>query len=49
MYEYNEKSKLCYIYTVSFIVPVKTKDIAKDVEERFDTQSYKTTSKWKTK
>ena len=37
---YGEKVKLCYMDTVSFIVYIKTediyKDIAKDVETRFD-------------
>ena len=31
-----EKAKLCYMDTDSFIVYIKTEDIAKDVEERFD-------------
>ena len=39
-----ENAKLCYIDTDSFIVHVKTvdiyKDIAKDVETRFDTSSF---------
>ena len=43
--KYGGKSKLCYIDTDSFIVHVKThdiyKDIARDVETRFDTSNYK--------
>ena len=39
--KYGENVKLCYIDTGSFIVHVKTddiyKDIAEDVETRFDT------------
>ena len=39
--KYDENAKLCYIDTDSVIVHVKTddvdKDIAKDVEPRFDT------------
>ena len=39
-----EKAKLCYMDTDSFIVYVKTddvyKDIAEDVEKRFDTSNY---------
>ena len=39
--KYDENVNLCYIDTNSFIVPVKTeniyKDIAEDVEARFDT------------
>ena len=39
--KYEEKAKLCSIYTDSFITHVKTGDIykaiAEDVEERFDT------------
>ena len=42
--KYNEKAKLCYIDTDSFIAHVKTEDIdedfAKDVEERFDNSNY---------
>ena len=38
---YDEKRKLCYMDTNSFIVYIKTddiyKDIAEDVETRFDT------------
>ena len=41
--EYGEKSKLCYMDTDSFIVYIKTvnicKDIAEDVETRFDTSN----------
>ena len=39
-----KKEKLCYMNTDSFIVYLKTndiyKDIAKDVETRFDTSNY---------
>ena len=39
--KYDENVNLCYMDTNSFIVPVKTeniyKDIAEDVEARFDT------------
>ena len=42
--KYEEKLKLCYMDTDSLIVYVKTvdiyKDIAKDVESRFDTSNY---------
>ena len=42
--EYGEKVKLCYMDTDSFIVLIKTddlyKDIAEDVENRFDTSNY---------
>ena len=42
--KYDEKSKLCYMDTDSFIIYIKTddiyKDIAKDVENRFDTSNY---------
>ena len=42
--KYDEKAKLCYIDTDSFIVYTKTDDIyidiAKDVETRFDTLNY---------
>ena len=41
---YNENANLCYMDTNSFIVPVKTeniyKDIAEDVEARFDTSNF---------
>ena len=41
---YGEKSKLCYTDTDSFIAYIKTcdtyKDIAKDIETRFDTSNY---------
>ena len=41
---YDEKAKLCYMDTDSFIVYIKTddiyKDIAEDVETRFDTSNY---------
>ena len=40
----DQKSKLCYMDTDSFIVYIKTddiyKDIPKDVENRFDTSNY---------
>ena len=40
----DQKAKLCYINTGSFIVYIKTddiyKDIAEDVETRFDTSNY---------
>ena len=43
-YDYGENAKLCYMDTDSFIVPVKTddiyKDIAEDVETRFDTSNF---------
>ena len=42
--QYDEKSKLCCMDTYSFIVYIKTddiyKDIAEDVETRFDTSNY---------
>ena len=42
--KYEERAKLCYIDTDSFIVYIKTdhtyKDIAKDFETRFDTSNY---------
>ena len=42
--KYGEKVKLCYMDTDSFIVYIKTddiyKDIAEDVETRFDTSTY---------
>ena len=42
--KYCEKAKLCYMDRVSFIVYIKTddlyKDIAEDVETRFDTSNY---------
>ena len=42
--KYIENAKLCYMYTDSFIVHVKTddiyKDIAEDVETRFDTSNF---------
>ena len=42
--KYGEKVKLCYVDTDSFIVYIKTddiyKDIAEDVETRFDTSNY---------
>ena len=42
--KYGEKAKLCYVDTDSFIVQIKRddiyKDIAEDVETRFDTSNY---------
>ena len=42
--KHGEKVKLCYMDTDSFIVYIKTddiyKDIAEDVETRFDTSTY---------
>ena len=42
--KYGEKAKLCYMDTGGFIIHVKTndiyKDIAEDVETRFDTWNY---------
>ena len=42
--KYGEQANLCYMDTVSFIVYIKTgnisKDIAEDVETRFDTSKY---------
>ena len=42
--KYSEKAKLCYMDTDRFIVYIKTddldKDIAEDVESRFDTSIY---------
>ena len=42
--KYGKKTKLCYMDTGSFIVYIKTgdiyKDIAKEVETRFDTSNY---------
>ena len=44
-HKYGEKSKLCYMGTDSFIAYIKTddiyKDVAEDVETRFDTSNYK--------
>ena len=41
--KYDEKAKLCYRDTDNFIVHVKTddiyKDVAEDVEKRFDTSN----------
>ena len=43
--KYGENAKLCYMDTDSFIVHVKAddiyKDIAEDVETRFDTSNFK--------
>ena len=42
--KYDDKARLCYMDTESFIVCIKTddiyKDIAKDVETRFDYSNY---------
>ena len=42
--KYGEKAKLCYMDTHSFTVYIKTddiyRDIAEDVETRFDTSNY---------
>ena len=42
--QYGEKAKLCYMNADSFIVYLKTneiyKDIAEDVESRFETSNY---------
>ena len=42
--KYGDNIKLCYMYTDSFIMNIKTedfyKDIANDVEKRFDTSNY---------
>ena len=42
--KYGENTKLCYMDTYSFIIHVKTddiyKDIAEDVETRFDTSNF---------
>ena len=42
--KYQDKAKLCYMDTDSFIIYVKTedfyKDIANDVENQFDTCNY---------
>ena len=42
--EYNEKAKLCYMDTDTFIVYIKAddiyKNIGKDVETGFDTSNY---------
>ena len=42
--KYNDKVKLCYMDTDSFIMNIKTndfyKDIANDVEKRFNTSNY---------
>ena len=35
-----EKVKLCYMHTNSFIVYIKTENIAEDVYTRFDNSSY---------
>ena len=46
--KYGKKAKLCYMDTDSFIIHIKTedfyKDIADDVEKRFDTSNYECSS-----
>ena len=43
--KYGDNAKLCYMDTDSFIIYIKTedfyKDIADDIEKRFDTSDYK--------
>ena len=43
--KYQDKAKLCYMDTESFIIYIKTKDfykdIVNDVEKWFDTSNYK--------
>ena len=42
--KYNDKAKMCYINTDSFIVHIKTEDIyndiSEDIETRFDTSNH---------
>ena len=42
--KYGDRAKLCYTYTDSFIIYIKTKyffeDISNDVEKWFDTSNY---------
>ena len=38
--KYGENAKLCFMDSDSFIVHLKTEDIAEDVETRFDTPNY---------
>ena len=42
--KYNDNGKICYMDTDSFIMNIKTedfyKDIANDVDKRFDTSNY---------
>ena len=42
--KYKDNARLCYMYTDSFIINIKTedfyKDIASDVERRFDASNY---------
>ena len=40
--KYGENAKLFYMDTDSFIVHVKTDDIYKDIETRFDTSNFET-------
>ena len=47
--KYNDNARLCYMDTDSFVMHVKTndfyKDIASDVENRFDTSNYEVNSR----
>ena len=38
--KYEDSARLCYMDTDSFVVNIKTKDIAENVKERFDTSNY---------
>ena len=38
--KYSEKSRLSYMDTERFIIYIKTDDICKDIETRFDTSNY---------
>ena len=38
--KYNDNVRLCYMDTDSFVMHIKTNDIASDVENRFDTSNY---------
>ena len=44
--KYGEKAKLCYVDSSTFIIYIKTgdiyKDVAEDVETRFDTSNWNT-------
>ena len=44
MIKYEDKARLCYMDTDSFVVNIKTKDFYKDIAEnvkkRFDTSNY---------
>ena len=50
--KYNDNVKLCYMDTDSFVMNIKTedfcKDIANDVEKRFDTLNYEVNRPWPT-